>query len=282
VQVLPGFELHSLHEETPMRPEKYLVVLTGPAAAALHELDGFRERIWPHRYTTFHGGRREEGLIRTRKPFEPVAIGNVLVAPIWLVLRHLNSYPIDLLNCDDGLAARDRVELAVEHARRDGVKLKTTLGGSDSGNAMLRDIRALIGIEPPTESYAETRLLQTLRGWDINPWRQICISVDSKDYRVDFVVPARRIVRPEVFRPVHGLIVEADSKQWHEGKFEEDRARWNAFDRAGFHWISVTPNMAERRPAQVRAGIEGALLRAGFSKPPTRTVKTPNLLKKVS
>jgi very-short-patch-repair endonuclease len=264
-----------------MGKQHHVVALTGPSAAALHELDGFRERLWPHRYTAHHNSRTSENVIRTRAAFEPHFFGATPVAPIWLVLRHLNAVPEDLLRCDDEVSPRDRVELATEHARRDGLVVQTSLGGNDTGNAMLREVRRLSGHEPPTESYAETRALQQFREWAVVPWRQMPLAIGRQNYRADFVIPFRRIVRPDLFRPIHGLIVEIDSKEWHETKFEEDHARWNAFDRAGYHWVSITPNFLDRNPAKVLAQIEGVFRKAGvLLSHPTRSSGAPNRFRK--
>ena len=237
-------------------------ILTGPAAAGLYGLDGFRDRLWPQRFTSKRNGSRTD-VLQTRIWLPHQMIGETPVAAMALVCRQLNSYPQDLLRLDD-LSPLDRVELAVEHARRLGHVVEAAKGGCQPGDVLLRLVRCLSGNEPPTESYAETIGLQTLRSWGFSPWRQVLVTLD-KPRRVDFVIPFRKGHRPSLLRPSHGMVIEIDSKEFHADRFEEDHARWAALDRAEFHWMSITPNQITRSPQKVLAAIQGVLRRARLS-----------------
>jgi very-short-patch-repair endonuclease len=61
--------------------------------------------------------------------------------------------------------------------------------------------------------------------------------------------------------PTHGVLVEIDSREFHERQFEKDHERGSLFDRLGYHWISLTPNQIEFRPNEALQAIEGALRR---------------------
>ncbi len=151
--------------------------LTGPPAAAVFDLDGFRGQTWPDLWCVPIGGVSSYRTVRIRDWRSPTLLGDVPVAPIETVLRHLNLIPDDLIGHPDGVAPIDRVELAVEHAARTGVGLRPRQGARTPGDAMLNTVlvrrRADVA---PTESYAETRAVQLLRSWDITPWRQIAVA----------------------------------------------------------------------------------------------------------
>ena len=55
-------------------------ILTGPAAAALLGLDGYRDLDWPEMYCAPRSARTCPGLIRVRTWLPPSAVGDVLVA----------------------------------------------------------------------------------------------------------------------------------------------------------------------------------------------------------
>jgi hypothetical protein len=108
-----------------MRQRK--IALTGPAAAALYGLDGFREQIWPLLWCVPNGCATGDRLVQLRKWKVPVWVEQQAVAPIEVVLRHLNAAPTDLFAREDGISPIDRVELAVEHACREGTEIKLTV-----------------------------------------------------------------------------------------------------------------------------------------------------------
>ena len=236
------------------------IALTGPQAAALHRLDGFREHDWPLRWVGPAGGRGSGDVIRTRHWTEPNMIGEVPVAPVALVLRHLGGLPA----VSDGLSDRDRLELAVEHALRDelvGLDDLRVPFGRGSGDRLLQEILALRGTEPATESYAETRALQRFRSFGLTPWRQVPIVERGKTlHRVDFVIPFRaRTRRPVLFLPGHGFVIEIDSRGFHDGRFYEDHERTLTYDALGYHWQAFTPNQIEHQPERVRRAILNGL-----------------------
>jgi hypothetical protein len=242
---------------------KHPIVLTGPPAAALHGLDGFAEMIWPLRYACARQGSGGPGTLATRHWIDPVWIGDQPVAAVPLLLRHLNAIPADLEGCADRISPRDRVELAVEHARRLGHFVTVPASARGPGDQLLRTVRRLSGSEPPTESFAETNVLQWCRSVGLSPWRQLEIEIAGRRYRVDFGFPLRGGRRPLIVRPCDVLLCELDSRTFHQDRFEQDYERRNAFDRAGFHHIELTPNEVARHPHRALASLTGALRKAG-------------------
>jgi very-short-patch-repair endonuclease len=85
-------------------------------------------------------------------------------------------------------------------------------------------------------------------------------------FRADFMIPFRRRLRPDTVRPSDGLLIEIDSREFHENQFDRDHERGSTYDALGFHWISVTPNQIEYQPTKVLKALEGASRRAH---PPT-------------
>ncbi len=239
------------------------IVLTGPAAAALHGLDGFVETIWPLRYACSSQGSGGSGVLTTRHWVDPVWFEDQPVAAVPLLLRHLNAFPEDLESYDDGMRPIDRVELAVEHARRLGHFVTVPRSSRGPGDQMLRTVRRLSGSEPPTESYAETNVLQWSRSVGLCPWRQVEVKIGGRRFRVDFGFPLQGGRRPLVVRPSDVLLCEVDSRTFHQDRFEQDYERRNAFDRAGFHHIELTPNEVSRHPQRAFASLTGALRKAG-------------------
>lgn len=235
------------------------IALTGPHAAALLGLDGYRDQSWPVQWCAPANGTAVPGIIRTRRWSEPLVIADWPVAPPALVLRHLGATP----HVDD-ITPVERVELAVEHALREGLVHLGDLRGrgrGQPGDVLLREVLRLRGDEPPTGSYAETRALQLLRrhGWE-RLWRQVEI-VDHQRlvHVVDFVVPYRlgpRKQRPAVFLPHHGLLVEVDGRGPHEPQFERDHRRQTTYDRMGYDWLSFTPNQFTHALATVLMALD--------------------------
>lgn len=239
------------------------LALTGPPAAALYGLDGFRDQQWPPLWAAPHTGVPGDRIVRTRQWREPLVIGTELVAPLDVVVRHLAVVPADLMDVEGGILPRDRVELALEHALRMGMPLPRGRGGHLPGDAVLNEVLVLRGDEPATESYAETRCVQFLRALGITPWRQVWITGGTRRFRADLMVPFVRMRRPEVIRPEHGLLLECDSREHHGGGFDHDQARNGNYNALGYHWAALTPNQVEFEPAFARRILAGALRRAG-------------------
>lgn len=237
-------------------------LLTGPAAASLLGLDGFRDHVWPPMWLQPHTASATPGIIRTREPLAPLVIAGTPIAPVALVLTHLGHTP-EILGVERGITARDRVEFALEHALRAGLvtlaelqSLRSTMPGAQ----LIRELLALRGNEPPTESFAETTAVHVLRRLGHQPWRQVPIlGLAGERHRIDFVIAFRRKApRPVLLGPGIGLGVEVDSREFHEGAFERDHARQSVYDALGLHWITLTPNQL-KRPKQVERAIDGAL-----------------------
>ncbi len=247
-------------------------LLTGPAAAALLGLDGFRDHVWAPMWLQPHTASAVPGVIRVRteKPLVPVVVSGTRIAPVALILKHLAHRP-EVLHADRNVSARDRVEYALEHALRLGlVRLSDlqSLRSTMPGARIIRELLVLRGAEPPTESYAETTAVQILRQLGHKPWRQVPIlGLAGERHRIDFVLAFQpKARRPILLGPDDGLGVEIDSREFHEGAFEADHARQSVYDALGLHWITLTPNQL-KRPKQVERSIDGAMARA---RKPTR------------
>jgi very-short-patch-repair endonuclease len=239
------------------------IAMTGPYAAAVYGLDGFKDIDWPQLWCAPIGGESGERVVRTRRWETPVEVADVRLCPIETVVRHLNAVPRDLVGVSDGLAPLDRIELAVEHALRNGANVRAARGRAP-GDKMLKAVLQRRGNVVPTESYAETRAVQLLRTWDVVPWRQIPILRRGRiEFRADFMIPFRRQRRPEAIQASMGLLVEVDSREFHEGQFERDHRRGALYNELGYHWIVVTPNQIEYEQGLVRRSLAGALQRAG-------------------
>jgi hypothetical protein len=228
-----------------------LIALTGPAAAAMWKLDGFRDLAWPPLWCSPINGASSFDVVRTRLWEDPVEIDGISVAPISTVLRHLGSVGSRVLpGSHDSLGPHDLAELALEHALRlKYVDLATLLphGGSQPGDVLLREVvaRRPRG-EPATESYAETRLIQRLRSIGIDaPWRQVKVIGATSSHRADCMVSYRLRRRPAVIRASMGFLVELDSREFHQNRFEEDHARELTYNDLGYRWLIFTPRQIE-------------------------------------
>jgi hypothetical protein len=240
--------------------------LTGPAAAALLQLDGFRDINWPSLWASPSTCRAAPGLIRTRLWLEPSMVEDLVVAHPVLVLRQLGDGLILKWPVFDKITPEERIELAVEHALRDGLVTLDELRIRSSrlvGDQMLHRVVLQRGDEPATESYAETRAVQVLRGWGLRCWRQLPVYESGRlKHRVDLVVPFnQKMRRPSRLLPSMGVLFEVDSREFHEGKFEEDHARQSTYDLLGYDWISFTPNQLEYQQARSRRSLEAKLKR---------------------
>ncbi len=240
-------------------------LLTGPAAAALLGLDGFRDHVWPPTWLHPHTASASPGIIRTREPLVPMMVAGIPVAPVPLVLTHLGHHP-EMLRVDRFMTPRNRVEYALEDAYRLGLVTPAELQALRSkmpGAQMIRELLILRGDEPPTESYAETTAVLVFRYLGYEVWRQVPIlGLGGERHRIDFVIAFRkRARRPLLLGPGIGLGVEVDSREFHEGAFDRDHARQSVYDALGLHYITLTPKQLQR-PKQVERAISGALARA--------------------
>lgn len=242
-------------------------LLTGPAAAAVLGLDGFRDHVWAPMWLQPHSASAVRGVIRvrTKEPLAPVVVSGTKVAPVALVLTHLAHAP-EILQVDRSITACDRVEYALEHALRLGLvtladleSLRSTMPGA----RILRELLRLRGSEPPTESFAETTAVQVLRELGYDTWRQVpIVGLAGERHRIDFALAFKpNARRPILLGPDDGLGLEVDSREFHEGAFERDHARQSVYDSLGLHWITLTPNQL-KHPKQVERAIDGAMARA--------------------
>jgi hypothetical protein len=264
-------------------------VLTGPIAAAQHGLDGFRECAWPEMLCSPASQHPKSGVLRTRRWHDPMVVGDLTLAHPILILRHLANGLEECGEQPDGLSIRDRVEMAVEHALR--LRLVTVAdlqirSSRSIGDRTLHEVMQLRGDDPPTESYAETRAVQILRSWEIKCFRQLWIYERGRPkHRVDLVIPFdQKAKRPEVLTVDVGLLLEVDSREFHDGRFEQDHARQTTYDLLGFAWTSFTPTQLERQRNRERLALQGTLDRARRSvrskKPRTQLGKASTQLRK--
>ena len=257
-----------------MRPDS--IALTGPAAAAHFGLDGFAGLDWTPRWCAPPNGARHREVIRTRRWLPPIECDGVLLAAPALVVRHLGIAPSIEWARRDRITRRDRIELAIEHALREGLFEPRDLDAT-GGHTGSPDVVAILnerGHEPPTESYAETRALQLLRRGGWTPWRQMRVHARGTVVRrVDFVIPYRPILRPQVLLPGTGLLVEIDGREFHERRFEEDHRRQTTYDRLGHRWTSFSATQIEREPRVVLAAI-GEIFAKETSKQRARSLRS--------
>ena len=240
-------------------------ILVGGRAAQMLGWDGFEnetEVVWlvPHTTGTSRSGvetfDRYGRVIRSRAwTEEHDFLGGVPVAPPHLVLATIGEgltsahrWPGDYTP----IPPRDRIELALEHYLRRGhpvPKLNT---------ATLSIVRQLMRNrgqnEPPTESYAETRGIQQLRGQGlVKVFRQVPLCLQGKIVnRIDLVYPFRPSARrPDIFDPEEGAPVEIDGREYHERQFEKDRRRGNNHTVAGARLLVATPTLIERNTTEL-------------------------------
>jgi very-short-patch-repair endonuclease len=231
------------------------LALTGPAAAALHGLDGFRDLEWAPMWCAPAHERSTPGVIRTRLWTPPHDVDGIPVVPPRTAIRHLHTVGVI-----DGISQLDRVEFAAEHVLRNGASPLSLAagGGAQPGDSVLRAVlRRRTPSDPPTESYAETRAAQRLRGAQIQAWRQVAILGGRR--RADFGLPFQRRRRPELITPMDCALLEIDSSKHHKDNFEDDHDRESLYDDLGFRWISVTPRQIEHDWPRVRRIIRRKL-----------------------
>jgi very-short-patch-repair endonuclease len=159
----------------------------------------------------------------------------------------------------------DLLELALESALRLGLTtdaaLRTFVAARGAARSLLH--AALVRRRPdvvPTESYAETRFLQTVvRPLALeDPERQVRISVAGRPepYRADFLFQ----------RPFGCLDVEIDGAAWHgPGSARADAMRDHYLRLAGVQTLHLEADRVDRKPHGAQAALkrELALLEAG-------------------
>jgi hypothetical protein len=175
--------------------------LTGPAAAAVLGLDGFRDHDWPLLYCVDHTGRGDLDTIRVRNLGDPLFIDGLNVATHATVLRHLAEVLVDCPH-EKGLTIRDRIEFALEHCLRDGFVDLSELrirGSRRYGDALLHELLDLRRFEPAAESYAEVQGIQMFRDWGLRVFRQIPVIERGRiQHRIDVLVTRdEKVVRPK-------------------------------------------------------------------------------------
>ena len=88
------------------------------------------------------------------------------------------------------------------------------------------------------------------------------------------MVSYHRRRRPTIFRPEDGLLLEIDSREFHDGRFEEDHARDLLYDELGYRWLSFTPRQIQTQWPRVlyviKANVEAPEVRRR-----TRRIPTP-------
>ena len=141
---------------------------------------------------------------------------------------------VDRLHSDRGMAYGDMARVAAELWRR-----------GKPGSAEMRlvvDERMPGYVPPASELEAVFRDLCDSAGIP-QPVRQLDVGGDAWVGRVDVAFPA------------HKLLVELDSRRWHDTAtaFDDDRARTNALVRAGWRVVRITWRMLHDDPAGVVA-----------------------------
>ncbi len=242
---------------------------TGPFAARILGLDGFRDLEWPIAACQPMAREAEPNIIRVRTWHPSSEVEGVPVAHPALVLRHLGVDERVLKHAAsvDGIKPLDRIEFATEHLLREGlatIEQMRLRGSRSDGDRLLHAVLDRREDTPPTESYAETDAVQLFRSFGHRPWRQMHVVSETGRYlhRTDFVLPFRRQPKPVLLLPHHGVLVEIYGRAFHEATFEEDHARQTTYDRLGFHWLTFTANQIAHDRKNVRLAIESVMAKA--------------------
>lgn len=204
-------------------------VIAGPAAAALHRLDGFPQCATID-VATPRGLRPPVPWVVVRRPRSFSARNRTEIdrIPVMTCARTL----IDISSS----ATEARLELALEDARRRNLLtpklLKERLGAmptNQAGRQKLLGVLEILSGTRPTESTLEVKVLQMLRreGYP-EPMRQEVLDDDGRFAgRVDLVYPDRK------------LIIEVQSHRWHSDRStgDADSERTNRHQAMG--WIAM-------------------------------------------
>ena len=209
--------------------------IAGPAAAALHQLDG-----WPMpsriNVITDRSLKPPNRLVVVRRPGLPTHDMCEVVARIRVT--DCARTIIDLA----AEATEAQLELALEDARRRRLAsppqidaLLARLPENQPGRGQLLRLLATARVTRPTDSGLEVKVLRLLRqhGYP-EPIRQVVLD-DNGEFagRVDLAWPERR------------LIIEVQSYRWHDGRahLDRDEARGNRHLGMGWAVLRVTKNM---------------------------------------
>ncbi len=236
------------------------MLLTGCAAARLLGLDGADLLDPSPIYAVPHSWGPAPDRIRTRRLGGGFEIDGVLIANTSTIARHLGrglGPTPRWLDDETPLTPLEVVELAVEHLlRRRFIVNAPRQGKYTDGDFLLRQVLHQRGSLPPTESYAETRLVQILRsrGFPVL-WRQITVhDGEPNPKRADFLLPFDpEAIQPNRWSPEDGILLEVESWQFHSSKDDvrRDRIRHNRYQLAGFRWLEILASDIERRPDSV-------------------------------
>jgi len=225
----------------------------GPAAAALHRLDGFGPPKTIEILTPRSLRSRDPFLDVRSTPFwEPADRALVAGVPATSIER--------TLICLAGTVSEERLEVALEDALRR--RLTNPAGVADRLNRLPRNqagrsilVRILgegAGLAP-TDSALEVKVIRLLREENYpRPIRQKVLDDRGRFVgRVDLVFPERR------------LILEVDSFRFHSGRevWHKDRERRNALTALGWIVLHVTWEMLTERTEGFLRDLRRAYLR---------------------
>jgi very-short-patch-repair endonuclease len=240
------------------------VVCERRTAAAVWGLDGFAPR-GPAGAAPLDlvrdGRRRCQGVPGRQRALAPGEVREVHGLRVTSVERTL----LDLSTTPDVDA--DVLELALESALRAGwttdAGLRAMTDARGRAGARLRDVLARREPgAPPTESYAETRFLQTVaRPLELeDPERQVPVAISGRPapYRVDFL-----------FRRARGqLAVEIDGAAWHGPNApRDDHMRDHHLRVAGVQALHIDADQLERKPSTARNAVRRELALLGSAEP---------------
>lgn len=214
--------------------------LSHRSAAALWGLFPWDEAWLPEVTIPMRGARSIPGAVvhRTRVPMEVITLDGI---PVTVPARTL----LDLATVLTFKALRRAVREAMARKRvgvRDVVAVRGRRGG-----AMLT--RILADGYAPTRSELEDAVLDLLERGEF----------PKPDVNKPIIVAGVRTI-PDFRWPDRRLVVEADSREWHENKFaqEDDADRQARLEAAGERVLRVTWKQAIGRPGQTIARIRSA------------------------
>ncbi len=235
------------------------LALTGAAALAIHQLDGFRDREWAPRWCAPANGSRAEHVKRLTQWIEPIYVDGVAIVPVAQGLADAADEVVRVPRWPGDsrfLEPDELIELAVEHALRDQLTTTEELSVSAKKRksaALLRRVlqRRPVGVAA-TESYAETRALQVFRSYGLpEPWRQVSIRSNRQLlYRADFLIPVLKKPQPDWVTPADGVLIEIDGRAVHDGSFERDYHRNAVYKTLGYEMHAFSPNQIELQTSQ--------------------------------
>ena len=231
--------------------------VTGPAAAAVYGIEGFREQ-GPIDLVTTRSLRRPRADVRIHRVRSlPAAhivdrVGIRVASPSRLLVDLAPTMPIvELEKVFERLIRRRVLEPSDLVASLDDLPT-----GTPGLAACRRLLRARSRVGAPAESDLEVECLQDLRrGGAPPPVRQHWIGEGS-----------RRVGRIDLAYPHVRLGIEVDGYEWHGGfgRFHADRARYNAVTALGWRLLLYTKKTDKRvfvdQVLGILAGAQGRLL----------------------